>query len=411
MKSPLQLITLLVTLLFSALFYGQTKFEKAYFIDNSERKIEVLIKNMDWKDNPVSFEYKTDENSFVQQASLKNVKSFEIYNQARYVRSIVKIDRSGSNVSNLNRTKDPEFKEEQLFLKVLVSGDANLYKYTDKSLHRYFYNTENSEVEQLIYKPYKVNESTMSYNLTYRTQLKDNLNCSDITPSDINRINYQEKDLIKLFLIYNKCKNPDFQHTEAQPRKGNLNVNIRPRVNFSSLEFTNYYAEIDNYKMEDKLSFGLGLEAEYVLPFNNNKWSLIVEPTYQVYKSEKTSDVKSTVAGGKLITTVDYQSVEIPVGIRHYMYLTEKSKMFLNAQYVPDIAINSSIKYNVAMNSTFNNLVIKSRSNVALGFGYAYADRFGVEFRYFIGREVLGDYSIFSSKYNEISFILGYKLF
>ncbi|TXF77506.1 outer membrane beta-barrel protein [Chryseobacterium sp.] len=403
---------LLFTVLFSTLFFGQIKFEKAYFIDNSDRKIECLIKNMDWRNNPVSFEYKADENSVVKEASIKDVKSFEIYNHARYIRSTVKIDRSSNNLTNVSRVKNPEFKEEQLFLKVLISGDANLYKYADGSLYRYFYKTQNGEIEQLVYKPYKSNEVTVSYNSTYRTQLKDELSCSAIKISDINRTDYQERDLITLFLRYNKCKNPDFVYSDAKPTKGNINLHIRPRVNSSSLEFANYYAEDEHYKMEDKISFGIGLEAEYILPFNKNKWSVIIEPTYQSYKSEKTTDVRgSVVSEGKLTTTVDYHSVEIPIGIRHYMYLNGKSKLFLNAQYVPDIAVNSSIKFNVAENSIFNNLEIKSRSNVALGIGYCYEERFGLEVRYFTGREVLSSYSKFSSNYKAISFILSYKLF
>ena len=38
--------------------FSQIKFENGYFINNSDEKIECLIKNKDWDDNPVKFNYK-----------------------------------------------------------------------------------------------------------------------------------------------------------------------------------------------------------------------------------------------------------------------------------------------------------------------------------------------------------------
>ena len=68
-----------------------------------------------------------------------------------------------------------------------------------------------------------------------------------------------------------------------------------------------------------------GVETEFILAFNKNKWGVTIEPTYQYYKSEKKpSDVEAKL---------NYTSVEIPIGIRHYFYLSEKSKIFINASY------------------------------------------------------------------------------
>ena len=37
--------------------FGQIKYEKGYFINNENKKIECLIKNKDWKNNPSEFSY------------------------------------------------------------------------------------------------------------------------------------------------------------------------------------------------------------------------------------------------------------------------------------------------------------------------------------------------------------------
>ena len=36
-------------------------------------------------------------------------------------------------------------------------------------------------------------------------------------------------------------------------------------------------------------SFRFGLEAEFVMGFNNNKWAFLLEPTYQQFESEGNS--------------------------------------------------------------------------------------------------------------------------
>ena len=40
---------------------AQISFEKGYYIDNSNQKVDCLIKNVDWKNNPTSFEYKLSD--------------------------------------------------------------------------------------------------------------------------------------------------------------------------------------------------------------------------------------------------------------------------------------------------------------------------------------------------------------
>lgn len=109
--------------------YSQVSFEKGYYIDNTNQKINCLIKNVDWKNNPTEFEYKLAENSEPKKTTIKTIKEFGIDNISKYVRSTVNIDRSSESINNLSNDKNPIFKEEELFLKVLVEGKATLYQY------------------------------------------------------------------------------------------------------------------------------------------------------------------------------------------------------------------------------------------------------------------------------------------
>ena len=113
MKKNVALI--LIILAFSLKGYSQIIFEKGYFINNSNQKIECLIKNNDWKNNPETFEYKLSENSEPAIADVKSAKEFGIYSISKYIRSTVKIDKSKENLDDLSYDKEPTYVEEVLF--------------------------------------------------------------------------------------------------------------------------------------------------------------------------------------------------------------------------------------------------------------------------------------------------------
>jgi hypothetical protein len=91
--------------------------------------------------------------------------------------------------------------------------------------------------------------------------------------------------------------------------------------------------------------------------------------------------------------------------------LNSGSKLFANISYVMDFANNSSIEFLRKDGSMLNELQIKSGRNLALGVGYKYKDRYGLEIRYASNRELLNDYLYWDSNYRTVSVILGYSLF
>jgi hypothetical protein len=142
------------------------------------------------------------------------------------------------------------------------------------------------------------------------------------------------------------------------------------------------------------LGFRLGLETEFIMPFNKNKLTIIIEPTYQYFKSEGES-IKA-----------NYKSIELPIGIRYYFFLNNNYKIFINASFVSDFSSNNSI-----IDVFSNKLEIKTRNNLAFGIGCKQNKKFSLEFRYQVSRELLSNYLYWSSDYNTLSVILGYTIF
>jgi hypothetical protein len=130
-----------LALLFCSLttLIAQTSFEKGSYIDNAGNRSEGFIKNLDWKDNPTSFEFsKTADGENSVSKTIQQVKSFEVTSVSLYERHRVNIDRASQVINDLGYNRNPEMKEETLFLKVMLDGKNKLYRYRDnKTLKLY----------------------------------------------------------------------------------------------------------------------------------------------------------------------------------------------------------------------------------------------------------------------------------
>jgi len=390
--------------------FSQIIFEKGYFIDNTGEKTECLIKNYDWKKNPTEFEYKISESAEEKIADLKSIQEFRIYKSSKYIRSTVQLDVSSENISNLSTEKSPVFKEETVFLEALIEGKANLYSYENTNVKRYFYSTENSDINQLIFKSYKTGDGKIAKNNRFRNQLWNDLKCNTISLKNVENLNYTKNSLVNFFVKYNECNNAKMVNYAKDKKEDFFNLTLRPRLSNSSLTLGNTEFQLNDADFGSKITFGFGVEAEYILPFNKNKWSIAIEPTYQYFNGESSVD-KNTVQGGKLISHVEYSSIEFPLSLRHYFFINENSKIFVNASYIIDASLNSTIVFERADGSNLNSYDLSSRTNVGLGVGYKMYDKVSLEFRYQTTRDVLGDYTFFNSSYNTVSMILGYSLF
>lgn len=337
-------------------------FEPGYFVNNSGQKIECLIKNAEWKNNPNAFVYKVSENGNEENADINSVMEFGIGDQTKFIRSKVKIDRSTS----LSESREPSLEEEELFLKVLFEGKYSLYSYQDSPIAKFFYKVDSSNPEQLIYKRYKTYEGRVRENNYYKQQLLNNLNCPDIKLKRIENLKYDKTSLNDLFREYNECNNSNFVSFKRKSRtKIKSSFRIRPRINNSSLAVNSSPGGPLDTDFGNKISAGLGLEYEIILPFNNNQWGISIEPTYQNFVSQ---------TGTTNFSKVTYRSIEFHVTARRYFFLNTNSKLFANLSFV--IATN---EFSVVQNSSSRKFFTKP--NFAFGVGYEYKEAFVLEFR------------------------------
>ncbi|GGD28738.1 porin family protein [Hyunsoonleella pacifica] len=390
--------------------HSQITYEKGYYINNLDDKVECLIKNLDWINNPSKFTYKISENEEEIEIGVDLVKEFGIYDVCKYVKTQVNIDRSDDKKNNLSYTKKPSFSKETLLLKVLLDGKASLYLYRKSNIEKFFFSIENDEIKQLVYKQYFTSQREIGTNNQFKQQIRNALKCSEISISTIKNLNYNTKSLLNVFKKFNNCTHSEYiDFNEKKQSKDNFNLSIRPRINSSKLvNFEDLIPDFEEHNFEKNQNLGVGIEFEYILGFNSNKWALFIEPTYRFssYEGRIIVNPFDLIIGQEILINLDYSSIEIPLGLRHYFFFNEKSKLFLNAAVVFDVDLNSK----AFINNT--KAEVNSSPNLALGLGYKFKDKYSLELRYNTPRRLSFPNEIdVLLDHKTVSLILGYSIF
>ncbi|KLT68096.1 outer membrane beta-barrel protein [Flavobacterium sp. ABG] len=412
-------LLLIALLLCYSFTNAQITFEKGYFISNDGNRTECYIKNLDWKNTPTDFKYKTQlSDSEIKTESIATTQEFGIDNETTYKRFKIKIDRSNDDPRKMTTNRNPDWKEETLFLKILVTGDAILYSYTEDNTNRYFYATKTVPTEQLIYVKYLTTDQNegaekVTENNEYKQQLYKNVATTATTEKSILNLTYKKADLVTYFSKYNNISPDAMKKENAKSSKGQLLIKVTAGLGMVSSSLSNEDNSQQNTEFDNKTIFKFGAEAEYILPYNKNKWSVFINPVYQKYQGENDYTIPSGFMAFPDIqynVKIDYNAVQVPIGVRHYMFLNEKSKIFISAAYSFDLSSNTKITYT---NKTGNNITSfegNSSGNLAFGLGYNFSNKFTVEARLNTKKELV-NYNSYSAKYNAIDFIFAYTIF
>ncbi|PHS01829.1 MAG: tRNA modification GTPase [Leeuwenhoekiella sp.] len=404
-----KIISYYFLLVMSFTAYSQITFEPGYYITNEGQKVNGLVRNADWSNNPTSFEFKTNTSAKSQTINMGSAREFGIDDSSKYVRARVDIDRSTEDIATMSTSRAPDFNEETLFLEVLVEGNATLYKYKDGQLIRYFFKTENSDINQLIYKKYLFSTRTTAENKAFQQQLYDQVNCLDQSVTQISNLSYTSRQLVAYFVTENACSNEAFINYEANRMKADFNLHLRAGVNFSSLSVSNVIAVYRDSDFGNSIDPRFGIEAEVILPFNKGKWSLFTEPYYESYSGESFREGNSGPLSN-YENRVDYESIGLPFGIRYYAFLNEKLAAYLNLGVQWHFDFDNEIVFARSSGSEIP-ITIKAGQTLFFGAGLSLNKRYSLEFRYNTSRDLTSTSGTVASEFQVVSLSLGYKLF
>lgn len=298
-------ITTIIAFLSIASF-SQKNFYKGYYIDNNGSKIECLISYNGFENNPSQIECKKTKKEIKQTLTINDIKEFGIYKNCKYIRAKVDIDYSGNKIEELSFDKTPKWKNEVVFLKVLMEGKANLYEYKNQNMFRYFYSKSDVPITQLINNNYLTDSITFRANSEYKKQLQKDLS-SEKTPFNVvSNIEYTPKKLLYFFKKYNKS----FSDTIVYYDK-NQDIKISPQIglNRSHIEISNFDGTKDIAEMPIKHNLQIGTEFSSSL---DGKFNIFIRPTFQIYQNEimyKWIDFQTS-----------YATISFPIGVNYKIY-------------------------------------------------------------------------------------------
>ncbi|MES2410425.1 MAG: hypothetical protein V4535_03170 [Bacteroidota bacterium] len=352
--------------LLSLNFYSQSNFVKGYFIDNSGRKVECLVNNADWDSNPRELVYKLDENSKKQQADITMIKEFGSETDYIFKRFTVSIDESKTNGISDSRTLD--FTTKTIFLKEIISGNANLYSYNDSGSMKFFFNSETNEIPmQLEYKRYSLSGEIHTNN-NFRQQLFNKLKNNKLQQTDFDNLEYRSASLIKLFQKYNGQDSTKIKSIFKRVLALNLYVKAGYQTNSFNADSNDDF--IGKFDFDNVSQVKFAVEAEIVFPSkSNDNVAGFIEFSNASFSGELTNQ------HGKVV--MEYSSIEIPIGIKYYFGIGESSKIFVSSAAQFSHVLKSKFKM-----EQFYDIYgdFKGGLNFNFGLGYKYKNKFVISF-------------------------------
>jgi len=390
----------------SVLLTAQVKYENGYLISNDGTKKNVLINNKIPIKNIEKTVYKNGQSDSEKAIPFQEIKEFGIIDGMQFIKYFGKVETSPDNIHELSVNPNFIWQEKEVFLRLLVSGQYNLYGLNTDQNERFFYSDANGTIIPLNYKMY--NEDGDVYKITekleYKSQLRKLFKDNPKVLASIENSLHTENELTRLFQRYNNVSKKELINPKST--RSIIALNIRPGINLTTLNFNpnNRSMEVD---FSTKAIFRIGLELEAFLPFLNNKWSFLLEPLYYSYSTDNTSKNEQVKYNAK------YAGLDLGIGARHYMYLNNDSAIFLNGG--ANMKLYKSHESGIYYQHVFPVMTGGKQSNsnsvyLSFGAGYKYKKKYSIEARYNTGRDIF-ESSDWTSSLSSFSFILGYSLF
>ncbi len=385
-------------LLLSSSIFAQVNFEKGYYIDKDDNKIECYIKNLDWNTAPDEIFFKLDLDNGANKISTSSINEFQVYNTDQYYKRLI-VEELEFNNNNVARG---------LLFKVLLEGEASIYEIS-REKKQFFYGKKGKKVKPLSHKKSVDNKSRIKEDNSFRRALFDELKCSSsLNLQEFRSLKYNANDLVEIFEIYNLCLNKE--HTNFYNKRTKFKIKLS--LNAGAVSFPNFKnqtpfkllivggggsGEIEGsitngYNSQASVAFGV--TTEFLLPFSKNKWSIVSSPSFISFKESTSLGTNSEFLDViiDLNQTLKFSYIELPLGIRHYFRLSEKNTIFLNVGIVYNILMSSDFKedftfnddqvFSVDVERRDTNTNISSNSGFYLGLGFTYS-KFALTINYY----------------------------
>lgn len=416
--------TLLVLLFFSNCMNAQNYIQATCKL-NSGKILEGMIKNNFQNEDTFLFFKVNNEDIKI---DLVDIEELIINDNEKYLSRLVEFhpNRIMSNVQ-IGQTNSTDFSKResrQLLLKVLVEGESNLYQTYIKGKVIYFFKKNgNDNIEYLEYYNYTDENNVIRLNTLYKRQLFRNLNCSIDSVEMYNNVDYNQKELVKVFNDDNICKT-GVSKVLTDKNGGDLfRIFILTGIKLYKGTINSDVVNNGNRYEDSNISPNFGFELGYILPNRKKNSEVFSRFSYSNLdlESNKTTKVLTGVTSYKEKVEVMADVFEISLGYRYYLNsLKSVSKnnfsFDLSANYhiLSNKNFFSKIEGTNGLNEGINyNNEVGSVINFSLGTSYIFSSRYILEFRYTLGSDYITGYAreALKAKISNFNFNFKYLIF
>lgn len=347
-----------------------------YYITTTGQRVEGFYKVTDFE-NFENIQFSNTQDG-IYKTLPQNTGEYSIGNEYKFKKYNVELDNSGKG-SAISVSKDPEFVKKNIYLNVLLEGDATLYSYRFNNHVKYLYSvtSKNIPVKQLIFKEYKP-DMTVIKNRAYRQELYNEVRCNDNNVIDYNKLEYTKSALINVFEKFNACTGSEYKiYTNKGGATSEFKITAFAGVTYTTLKLDD---GISNEK-DSGAGFTIGLEAAYLIP--NSEFAGFLRISYAKIKREVTggSELSESISS---VYKADVSIVNLVIGPR---YMVTK-KLFLDAGLglgfgsgdLSQESFRSVGGENISIGTI--DYDVSSPIFLSLGAGYNITDSFGIDVRY-----------------------------
>ncbi len=408
-------------LLVSSFCFSQKKFVQGTikFVDNTEKSCYILQTNMFSVEKTIQIQ-DTENSDRVQMIEIEKIKYILFDSGQKFVQTLFKFDTSNDKYEFITYQKEPVYENINGFLEVIVeSSNIKLLTHQKYGIHR-FYLLVNNVLTPLVYKKYFLADTenlgvkTIKKNNDYVRTLHKYFVC-DGFKINVNNLYYNKNSLKKLTEEYLKCINEDVVFEKS---KESIKYDFRVFAGASVSYLNSRHKTRSGVGDYDKFSYStfnykLGVSNEFILPYNNDKISLLFEVMYNKINYNKNELFRFSLYSIKPIVELDY--IEASIGLRYYIY--KKANKSFNMEFLlSPISYNFNGNYTTELYNS-NNIQFSSSSydiwrqiRFTFGSGY-YFDKFGLQLRYSLEQNQILSYSADYLGMSELSLLLSYRLF
>jgi hypothetical protein len=242
--------------------WGQTTLRSGYIVKTEGDTLKGFIRDLEWTVNPSQVEYQTSKEGTPQVFTANEIRAFYTSRPILFESHNFRYDAGEQKTNALTYSREPEeWKEEKLFLQVLVKGGISLYRLDDVNGRIHYFIQENTgDVVELLNRKYLVNTNSINQVREFEGWKQQLLNLSascESASKSIQAARYMDSSLKKIIENLNACRGESVKNivsVQSERKPSRFGIMVQPFFD---------YTEISNARTTfEEINFGFGISYE-----------------------------------------------------------------------------------------------------------------------------------------------------